>query len=472
MLQKALNMPSYYQTGNYLSKTQEAVALFQQANGITAENRYGVGPITRARLNAKGAVDSNTGDDSSNDSSDNSDNSGDDSSDNSTTIHAADNFQARLFTEMKDGIDSIRSKNSNVKIVLGEFATPNECKNNTNNEQTKWNSMLKYLYNYATTRDVNVAWWAFGHENDQYDLNTWTKKNGSWRDNDTASAYEDVLKHSSRVYHNYAGNEFYSDKDHTPPQWGSGLPNNAPTVTDLRYFKNKGVDSIRYPLGQPGSHADWLANKNTKVIDPIFIGHVENVLNRAQSVGLKVVLDVLHPGNGNDYASIHGNSLKTTQGLNDYKSYVKSLLNHGFSDNNGNWTTVKNHPAFEAIDIVNEPHSGGVGDISNSQWESISQNIVTWLRNDVHLPNSKTIWVTLNQYGGLQSASSNHPNGFWINDPGHNVVAAPHYYPELDHNGSWVNPGDNTYIPNQYSNAVSASGAWSGKGDYNFNSNK
>ena len=376
------------------------------------------------------------------------------------TIEPEDDWQSQCLVEAKQGLDFFGTNN----VAITEFATPNECKNNTNNELSQWNSLMKILYQYFNSRGVPVGWWAFGHEGGQdYSCNVWAQNDSTkvWEDKVNVNTYLEAIQGATEVIHNYAGNEFYVDTNNDPPMWGSGLPDSAPKVSDFEYFRDKGVNTIRYPIGQPASGGRWLGDE-TNGIDDLFIGHIERVLNRAQQVGIKIILDVLHPGDGSKYGSIFGHSLKTTDGMNGYKQYALALGNHSFEDNNGNQTTVKEHPALRGIEIMNEPHSGGTGDLSASDTESITQEMVNYWRNTVGLPISKRLYVPTHEWSGLQSVTQQHSSP-WISDVNFSYVA--HYYPIPSHNDGWAN-GNDEYIANTYSNAVAGASAYHGQGAF------
>jgi hypothetical protein len=221
----------------------------------------------------------------------------------------------------------------------------------------------------------------------------------------------------------------------------------------LQWLQDRGVDALRYPLGEAEqTPQDHLFNCASQQIDQAYIGHVENLLNNAQAIGMDVVLDVLHPWDGKFYNQICGENIKTVTGTQLYQAYATSLFNHTFNDNNGNPTKVMDHPALEGVDIVNEPHSNH-GD--NPQWnmsaaevETWTNTMVTWYRNTLGLDCSKTIFLPLAAYSSAWGAPDNHPTTTpWWNDPCGNSVLSGHYYPDGNNAGAYDEPYD-TYDEN------------------------
>lgn len=268
--------------------------------------------------------------------------------------------------------------------------------------------------------------WAIAHEGfNTYFLSSYDVDNGAGTVTpfNNATAYEDT--YSSKIGVNYAGNEFYVDGANDPPTFGSGLEGNEPSAATFAALYARGVRIIRYPIGEPGSGGQWLWDVSGGALRTSFFNHVKNMMNNAQDAGIKVILDVLHPGNGNEYATMEGAKLSdssstTGPGYSDYIDYVTALMTTTFTDNDSNTVTMQAHPAFEMLDPVNEPQYGVTN--NHAEWEYCMQQIITDLRaNGV---TCKLVAVA-SHYSGLQDFPS---NTSIYTDPSNNLVYGFHFY--------------------------------------------
>jgi len=377
-----------------------------------------------------------------------------------------DSLQARALSMAKDGADWKDAEN--VRMVIFEWGVPfasGTTKLPIPGDVPKWNALADIVLRYFACRDVDVAPFATGHEwgssnngaGQGYILNPYefSSANPSATNTITDSPIAPPIRNyhtniANRSYINVAGEEFWCI-DRNDPWQCTHRPDQAPNVQMLDQLADRGIDSVRYPLGQqpPAGGTTWLFDCATEQVDPAFIGHVENLLNNLLETknGMQTVLDPLHPGNGDLYNTICGENIKTAEGTRLYKAYITSLMNHSWTYK-GTTYTVMTHPALEGVDPVNEAHSNHNDPAMNmdkNEWEAWSADIILWYRNTLGF--TKTLFVGPAEYNSLRFLPTNHPNGIWWNDPLNNTVLAPHFYPDLNNAGIYGN-GMETYQEN------------------------
>jgi len=370
------------------------------------------------------------------------------------TQFVSDNkVEAYILNRMKPVADFADA--NNIELLIGEFGFPHSSEANPNNEfgpaeQALFNNASRKAVEYWAAKETGsrkhyFTGWSTAHEGFQnYFLNPYSITNGETATptvvaNNTATSYEAV--YSPSVGLNYAGNEFYVDAANSPPTFGSGLNGREPSQETLIDLAGRGLSLIRYPIGQPGSGGDWLWDGTA--LRPNFLGHVESLMNRCQNAGIKVVLDILHPGNGNNYATMEGVKISDTNsavgpGFNEYINYATALMTHSFPDAAGNATQLQNHPALEMCDPVNEPQYGVT--IDHASWAFAMQEIITALRgNGV---NCKLVAVA-SHFSGLQDF----PNNFDLyTDPANNLVYGFHFYYDCNNCGGCGAGDFNQYL--------------------------
>ena len=367
------------------------------------------------------------------------------------TFTSSNKVEAYILNKMKAVADW--GHTNGFDLLIGEYGIPTNVDGGAPNgfgasEQADFNAAGKKGIDYWVAKETNgrshyFTGWATAHEGFQdYFLNPYIITNGhtsspSVTPTNNATTYE--ATYSAKVGMNYAGNEFYVDTANTPPTFGSGLEGREPSVETLTALYNRGLRLIRYPIGQPSSGGQWLWDSSGGgSLRASFLGHVENLMNNAQAAGIKVILDVLHPGGSPEYARINGQTISGTAsttgpGFADYINYVTSLMTHTFNDNNGSSTQMQNHPALEMLDPVNEPQYGVTGNHAN--WAYTMQQIITSLRN-----NSVTckMVAVASHFSGLQDFPNNVST---YTDSANNLVYGFHFYFDCNNCGG-CNAGD------------------------------
>lgn len=359
----------------------------------------------------------------------------------SVTFTSSNKVEAYILNKMKAVCDWAHT--NGVDLLLGEYGIPTNSAGSAPDgfdasNQASFNAAGQKGIEYWVAKETNgrthyLTNWAIAHEGfNNYFLATYSmnKTTGVTASFNNAEPYEATYSPSVGV--NYAGNEFYVDTGNNPPTFGSGLAGSEPSATALGTLYARGVRLIRYPIGQPSGGGQWLWDSSTSSLRSSFLTHVENLMNNAQNAGIKVILDVLHPGTGNDYATINGQPLAGTSsttgaGYSDYIDYVTALMTHTFNDDNGVSTSMQAHPALEMLDPVNEPQYGNTTD--QATWSYCLQKIITDLRT-----NGVTCKMAApaGNYSGLQQYPT---NTSLYTDPSDNLVYEFHFYFDCNNQG-------------------------------------
>ena len=363
------------------------------------------------------------------------------------TFTAADNFQSRVSVELARFRTWAGSTN---KLFLGECGIPNDIAG----EQTDWNNIIALVAKRCAADNISFTYWASGHEwGTTYELSPYQSSTanpgGVWSNTGSGiavtSALDYLKNHVTFTGYNYAGNEFGTSESASTA---------APSEADFTFHVNKGHSYLRYPIGEPSWTTAWLWTPATNTFVADRLTHVEYVMNRAQATGVKIILDLLHPGGGAKYATIDGSSITNTAAYDEYILYLTALLNHTFNDNNGVSRSLKNHPALYAVDIVNEPQTVAV-----ATWETRSQSILNVLRDAGGINYQGIVMIPLGNYSGIQDLTFNHAGGPWITDSANNFMYEGHYYPEAGHDGAFTST---------YAAEVTAASAFAGQGSFDY----
>lgn len=364
------------------------------------------------------------------------------------SVTPIDNFQSRILVEL----GRFRTwAGPTARLWLGEFGIPN---NKGGTEQPNWNRVLEIIVDKCICDNIAFSYWATGHSWGSYNLEPYTgattTPGTTWSNNAISTTFDSVVTRATPyipfVGVNYAGHEFGISEQ---------APTSAPAQSDFAFLLGRGTKVIRYPLGEPIWTNEWVYIPETNSWRGTNIQHIENVLNRAALENVQIILDILHPGGGSKYATIGGAAISNATNYNYYIAYATKLLNHSFTDHLGNTILLKNHAALYGIDIANEPQTLGAG--SGNQWLSISQTIVNDFRNASKINYQGTLFVGLPHYSGVQDILNNAPSGPWITDPSNNFWYSGHYYPEVDHTGTFSA---------SYQNGIDGSGSFSGQGTF------
>lgn len=162
-------------------------------------------------------------------------------------------------------------------------------------------------------------------------------------------------------------------------------------------------------------------------------------LNAAYKHGLKVIPDI-HNYAILDVAADLATSLSDSDVRAGWLDLCKRFLEEFGS-----------HPAFYALDVMNEPH-----EVTPNDWETYSQELVTFLRSEGL---NHKLFIPLGNYSGVQDLIYNHLDGPWIDDPVDNFVYEGHYYPEANHSGGYLQT---------YAQEVTAASAFAGQGEFDW----
>lgn len=362
------------------------------------------------------------------------------------TFTPADNMQSMAVVHLSKFRTWLGSSN---RGFIGEFGVP---KDRASAEQDKWNAMQDIMLHKMAADGLGWTFWATGHlwrttYNVSYYQNDGTPGD-PWTVNASAATVEPHYHDNVPfVGGNYSGHEFYNGS--TPA-----------AQSDIQFHYDRGIRVFRLPLSPA-----FLYPNAGGGIDSNNLAHVTNTLNRAAAVGMKIMMDVLHPGSSGDYCKMFGTPLSDSTALANYKDYVSKLLNTSMVDQSGSTIVLKNHTALWAIDMCNEP-----ANVSTSDWETISQTIYSWLRSTVGF--TKKIMVPIGFYSGVHSISQYHPNGPWINPVSGDTewLYECHFYPNIV---GQYGPYDGTFTNNDGSNAsydsnLAQAGSFAGQGEFSY----
>jgi hypothetical protein len=322
---------------------------------------------------------------------------------------------------------------------IGEFGVPND---RPAAEQNQWNAMQDKMLHKLNADKIGWTFWATGHlwgagYNVSYYENN-GNPGGPWVVEDSASTmethYQDPVPFTGG---NYAGHEFFNGST-------------APTQSDWQFHYNRGMRHARYAIGPA-----FIYPTAGGPLDPGNLTHIVDMLDRAHAVGIKVILDVLHPGNGGQYAQMFGVSLTNPVAVANYQDYITKLH-----------AAIGTKPALWGYDIANEPAT-----VTPAQWEGISQTLYTWYRTTLGW--SGNLAVPIGSFSGAHSVASFHPNGPWIQTNGYdaNLYYTAHYYPNRigqfgSYDGTFNNP--DTTVASFDDNIASATAAGFAGGTFTY----
>ena len=198
----------------------------------------------------------------------------------------------------------------------------------------------------------------------------------------------------------------------------TGWYNNAvemkfPDESHIVYYKNVGMNAIRLPL-------NWEEMQPTLEgpLNPRYIQHALEFLDKAQAHGMKVVID-LH-----NYAR-YRNTLIGSPGvpISSFTSFWKQLA-----------AALKHHPIIVAWGLSNEPHDTG------GTWPTIAQAGVNAIRSE---DTTRLIYVGGDDWSHTQTFPTSHPAPF-VTDPAKKIVYEGHIYFDDDFSGRYKTPVGNT----------------------------
>jgi endoglucanase len=190
-----------------------------------------------------------------------------------------------------------------------------------------------------------------------------------------------------------------------------------PTVQELDYYKQKGMNLVRVPFFwermQPGllskNGADAAVDRS---FDPVYVAQMESFLSAADARGIKVVLDAQQFGRFK--GQIIGASNITTV---DFKQFWGAMAQK-----------FGQHACIYGYDLSNEPH-----DEDTKTWQKAAQAGLDGIRaaGDRHA-------VIVEGNNWASSADWNKYNSdLWVQDPANNVIYSAHSYWDANHSGRY-----------------------------------
>jgi hypothetical protein len=179
-----------------------------------------------------------------------------------------------------------------------------------------------------------------------------------------------------------------------------------PTYDELLYYKNKGILWFRLPFIW-----DRMQNVLNGPLNTAELALMTRVLNDAQTLGMTLFID------NHSYARHGGNAIGSTGGptaanLADFWRKMASA--------------VKNHPALEGYDVMNEPNNMP----SATAWKVAAQAAINAIRE---VDTTHTIYIEGDNWSGAHSWDPT----FIVNDPANNLVYQAHQYLDRDSSGSY-----------------------------------
>jgi hypothetical protein len=318
-------------------------------------------------------------------------------------IVTTNHLETKILTHLKQAVDWAAL--ADLPVYVGEIGIPNDV---PALEQSQWNAAMDKALKFLNCSGAGWTGWATGVEWGIYNLNIY----------DQATGYGDT-PNSQPFNDNYAGNSFISGVNFAGYEFSSGVNNDIPgaevTLAELQTIYNKGVRWLRLPIGWHDLTGGALcaASIRTDLADAI-----GRFLDNANTAGFKVILDIHEYGSyGRDEGITNQNfELSDPGAIGCYFQFLDQLFAYVH-----NGVRIENKPAFEMLDIMNEPER-----VTHAEWEVASQQIVTHIRSSMN--SDKWLIVATGNYSGAQDLPGVHPSGPWIVDPLNRYTPSVHYY--------------------------------------------
>lgn len=196
-----------------------------------------------------------------------------------------------------------------------------------------------------------------------------------------------------------------------------GVDYSYPTLGTLRTLADRGITEVRF-----GVMWERLQPRLHETLDLNELKHIRRVLRDADTVGMRVILDIHNYGR---YADGDAQSRDVFR-LGDPQLPGSSLVDL--------WTrlveTIGAEPALHGYDIMNEPHDlpGGA-----RAWETISFDVATAIRTiDATTP----IWVSGYAWSAAGTFAEHHPAP-WLPNTVEPVIYQAHQYFDRDMSGTY-----------------------------------
>jgi hypothetical protein len=305
----------------------------------------------------------------------------------------------------------------NAKGYIGEVGWPD----NTNGDAGSWNQLANYWFSDADSANLWVTGWATGNWwGTTYRLSIYQHRlSGSGVDSPNSQAAIFEAHPTTAAYSrgvNVNGGEFGtggSFGNTNPGTYGTNYTYD-PTTT-FSYLSSRGVRIVRLPFRWERIQPNLGGS-----LDPAELQRLKDVVSRAGSAGVKIILD-LH-----NYGEYDSNGVRETVGQQVSSEQFANL----WSQLSGQFKSSNDVIAY---DLMNEPHDIG-GDSPARSWESSSQAAVSIIRSN---GDNKLIMVPGYNWSSVASWASTHPSP-WINDPANNFRYEAHQYFDNDNSGVYA----------------------------------
>lgn len=181
-----------------------------------------------------------------------------------------------------------------------------------------------------------------------------------------------------------------------------------PSLKDLAFYAQKGIELVRLPV-------KWerLQDKLGGALDEAEMARLNKFLDNAQSLGMKVVIDV------HNYGRYDGKAIGTADvTVGKFADFWSKLAD-----------AIGDKPAVYGYDLMNEPHNMP----NKSVWPAAAQAAVDAIRA---LGDNTTIFVEGESWANATNWSQNNPN-LDIKDPADNIVYEAHLYLDKNQSGTY-----------------------------------
>jgi aryl-phospho-beta-D-glucosidase BglC (GH1 family) len=190
-------------------------------------------------------------------------------------------------------------------------------------------------------------------------------------------------------------------------EWQSG--EHWPTASELDYYHQKGLNTIRLPI-------EWTRFQSSPgaPMNQVEMGKLDQVLRNAKNARMHVIVD-LH-----DYDRYQGNVVTKPSELANFWGQMAQAVQKS-----------PNGSAVAGYDLMNEPHDdGGV-------WATNAQAAINAIRAT---GDRRAVFVEGESWAGAHDWPQNNANLAKLKDPANNLIFEAHSYWDSDHSGTYA-PG-------------------------------
>ncbi|KQM30541.1 cellulase family glycosylhydrolase [Sphingomonas sp. Leaf10] len=182
-----------------------------------------------------------------------------------------------------------------------------------------------------------------------------------------------------------------------------------PSLKDLSFYAQKGIELVRLPV-------KWerMQDKLGGALDEQELGRLLKFLDNAQSLGMKVIIDV------HNYGRFAGKAIGTGDvTVEKFADFWSKLAD-----------AVGDKPAVYGYDLMNEPHNMP----NKTVWPAAAQAAVDAIRT---LGDKTTIFVEGESWANATNWGAHNPN-LDIKDPADNIVYEAHLYLDKNQSGTYA----------------------------------